>query len=452
MVKVIFIKPRDAVIFLLLLFVAINASSSYVIKNLNIDCIVNPDDTINETIKFVVYNNEDRNLTEISYTIPQSIKNFTITSSNGVKGYSALYNEGVTELDIEFNKPLSKGDSTNITINCIVRDAIWTKNGIKQLIMSFPISSNKAEIKIVLPPGAVILSPEGNLLVTPSGYKITTDGKHQIIIWDLSLNKEITFTITVKYTFISYPTHNIIEHPLVNENLKYLLIVVVIGAVIFAGLFIRERKLRKNNIKKLDDLNNEIASLKNTLSEKENQLKEKEIQLNEKIDEIRKLVSKIKDLEEKLASASKNLLSKDEIINILNEKIVDYESKIQRLLEENSTYKEKINALTKQIEDLTRENQHLKEKIINLSNIAKKYVEEKKGVLWDFLTEDEKIIIDLIKKHGHITQKEIVEMTGMSKPKVSRIVSELEDRKIIRKEKIGRINKLTLTDESKKLL
>ena len=44
-------------------------------------------------------------------------------------------------------------------------------------------------------------------------------------------------------------------------------------------------------------------------------------------------------------------------------------------------------------------------------------------------------------------KKEIVELTGLTKPKVSRIVSDLEGRGIIKKIKIGRINKLTLSDE-----
>ncbi|AAB99266.1 TPA: winged helix-turn-helix transcriptional regulator [Methanocaldococcus jannaschii] len=436
--KVIYIKTKDVIIFLLLFFVAFNVSSAYVIKNLNIDCIVTPDDTINETISFVIYNNEDKNLSHISYTIPQTIRNFTINASAGVKGYSALYNEGVTEIAIEFEKPIPKGGYTNITINCFVNDAIWTKNGIKQLILSFPITSKNATIKIVLPPGAVILSPQGTLLVTPSGYKITTDGKHQIIVWDLSLNKEITFTITVKYTFISYPGQNIIEQPAINNNLKYLLIIAIFGTAIFGGLFVKEKISKRKIIERTKNIKNELTSLKNKLKEKE--------------EEIKNLAIKIKDLEDKLSKANKNLLNKDEIISVLNERISEYESQIQKLLDENIIYKEKIESLNKYIETLKKENDKLKDKVRELSDIAKKYMEEKRGVLWSFLTEDEKIIIDLIKKHGHITQKEIVEITGMSKPKVSRIISELEDRKIIRKEKIGRINKLTLTEESKKLL
>ncbi len=436
--RVIYIKHKKFLICLFLFFLFANVSLAYTIEKVNVECIVNPDDTINETITMIIYNDENKNLTSISYTIPQNIKNFTIYTPLGVKGYSALYNEGVTEIDVEFEKPVPPNEYANVTFKCLVIDAIWTKNDIKQLIMNFPISAKNATIKVVLPPGAVISSPQGTLLVTPSGYKITTDGKHQIIIWDLSLNKEITFTITVKYTFISYPTQNIIEQPAVGNNLKYLLIIAIFGATIFGGLFVKERISKKKIIEGAENIKNELNELRNKLKEKE--------------EEIKNLTTRIKNLEKELNKANKNLLNKDEIIGVLNERISEYESRIQKLSDENATYKEKIKSLNEYIEKLEKENKELKNKVKELNEIAKKYMEEKKGVLWSFLTEDEKIIIDLIKKHGHITQKEIVEITGMSKPKVSRIISELEDRKIIVKEKIGRINKLTLTEESKKLL
>ena len=428
----IYIKRIMLLLFLLLLM---NISSAYSIEKIWIVCKVNPDDTINETITMVVYNDDYKNLSSFSYTIPQNVENLSINASTKIKGYSALYSNGVTEIALGFEKPVPPYHYVNITFNCLVTDAVWTRDDTKQLIMNFPISAKNATIKVILPPGAVILSPQGNLLVTPSGYKITTDGKHQIIIWDLSLNKEITFTVTAKYTFISYNNQNIIEQPAISSNLKYYLIIAMVGVVAFGGLFIRER-ITKN--KALSEVNSKLSELNDKLKEKE--------------EEVKKLTTKIESLENELSKANKNLLNKDEIINALNEKISDYESKIQKLVEENSTYKEKAELLNKHIEKLKKENEELKDKVKNLEEIAKKYMEEKRGVLWSFLTEDEKIIIDLIKKHGHITQKEIVEITGMSKPKVSRIISELEDRKIIMKEKIGRINKLTLTEESKKLL
>ncbi|WP_394296279.1 helix-turn-helix transcriptional regulator [Methanothermococcus thermolithotrophicus] len=67
----------------------------------------------------------------------------------------------------------------------------------------------------------------------------------------------------------------------------------------------------------------------------------------------------------------------------------------------------------------------------------------------NILTDEEKMIIGLIKEHGDITQKDLVEITGMTKPKISRMVSDLEQRGIIRKVKIGRINKIVISDDFK---
>ncbi len=418
-------------LFLLLLFA--NICLGYIIKNTNIECIVNPDNTINETITLLVYNDKNENLSSITFTIPQNVKNLTISSSNGISGYTALYNEGVTTVTIEFNKPIPPKKSANVTFKFLVTDAVWTKNNINQLIMNFPISSKNATIKVILPPGAVISSYQGNLFVTPSGYKITTDGKHQIIIWNLHLNKEITFTIAIKYTFVKFPNQNIIESG--NNSFNNIFIFLTLGLLILGGLFIREKISKKKILEDYEKIINNLSKM-----------------LKKKDDEISYLKGNIKELEEKLDKTYKNLLNKDEIINILNEKISEYNSKLEKLINENKKYKEKIDSLNKYIQKLESENKKLKEKVEELNKVVEEYQNLKKGVLWDFLTDEEKIVIDLIKKYGNITQKELVEITGMSKPKVSRIVSELEDRKIIKKEKIGRINKLTLTEESKKLL
>ncbi|CAB3289551.1 Transcriptional regulator, MarR family [Methanocaldococcus lauensis] len=425
---------------LFLLLLLVDVSLGYVIKETNIECIVNPDNTINETITLLIYNDKDENLSSITFTIPQNVKNYTIYSPNGIKGYSILYEEGATTFGLEFDKPVPPRKYTNITFNLLVSDAVWIKNDIYQLIMSFPISSKNATIEVILPPGAVISSYQGNLFVTPSGYKITTDGKHQIIVWNLNLNKEITFTIAVKYTFVKFPTQNIIEtnNILTNSNLKYTLILLMLSILIFGGLFIRENRSKKKILEKNISIINELEKLKKLLKNKD--------------EEILKLNNMINELKEELNRANRNILSKDEIISVLNDKVSEYKSELDKLINENQKYLEEINYLNELVKKLKNENKKLKEKVEELNKVVEEYQNLKKGVLWDFLTEDEKIIIDLIKKYGHITQKELVEITKMSKPKVSRIVSELEDRKIIKKEKIGRINKLTLTEESKKLL
>ncbi len=68
----------------------------------------------------------------------------------------------------------------------------------------------------------------------------------------------------------------------------------------------------------------------------------------------------------------------------------------------------------------------------------------------EFMKDDEKRIIELIREDEGIVQKRLGDKTGFSKAKVSKIVSDLEKRKIVRVQKIGRRNKLYLTEEFKK--
>ncbi|NOZ58683.1 MAG: winged helix-turn-helix transcriptional regulator [Euryarchaeota archaeon] len=70
----------------------------------------------------------------------------------------------------------------------------------------------------------------------------------------------------------------------------------------------------------------------------------------------------------------------------------------------------------------------------------KKRLEEK----IEILKEDEQKIMKLIIDNDGIDQRDIVRITGFSKTKVSRILSELEKRGAIRKEQIGRRNRIYL--------
>lgn len=58
------------------------------------------------------------------------------------------------------------------------------------------------------------------------------------------------------------------------------------------------------------------------------------------------------------------------------------------------------------------------------------------------LRDDEIYVLKIIMKHNGIEQKKIEEMTNFSKAKVSKILSELERRGLIRKERVGNRNKL----------
>ncbi len=68
----------------------------------------------------------------------------------------------------------------------------------------------------------------------------------------------------------------------------------------------------------------------------------------------------------------------------------------------------------------------------------------------EFMKDDERIIIDLVRENAGIVQKRLGDHTGFSKAKVSKIISELERRKIVRVERVGRRNKLFLSEEFKK--
>lgn len=90
---------------------------------------------------------------------------------------------------------------------------------------------------------------------------------------------------------------------------------------------------------------------------------------------------------------------------------------------------------------------YLKEEGISLQDYfdRQKYLEQK----IDILKEDEQAIMKLIIEKDGIDQREIQDITGFSKTKVSKILAELEKRGAIRKEQYGRKNKVYLTKKVK---
>ena len=62
----------------------------------------------------------------------------------------------------------------------------------------------------------------------------------------------------------------------------------------------------------------------------------------------------------------------------------------------------------------------------------------------DILKGDEQAILKLVMEEDGIDQRKIQEITDFSKAKVSKIISELEKRGVVRKEQIGRRNKIYL--------
>lgn len=77
------------------------------------------------------------------------------------------------------------------------------------------------------------------------------------------------------------------------------------------------------------------------------------------------------------------------------------------------------------------------------------YVLRKKRFPESFLTSEEKMIVSILKDKGRIKQSWLPGLTGWSKPKISRLVTELERRGIIKKEKGKRTNMLKLDSKQK---
>ena len=66
------------------------------------------------------------------------------------------------------------------------------------------------------------------------------------------------------------------------------------------------------------------------------------------------------------------------------------------------------------------------------------------------LTEDQKLIVDMLKENeGSMLQKDVVDNSEYSKAKISGLVSELAELELVEKEKEGRSNRVTLTEEIK---
>ncbi|MFQ6136264.1 MAG: helix-turn-helix transcriptional regulator [Candidatus Hydrothermarchaeales archaeon] len=82
---------------------------------------------------------------------------------------------------------------------------------------------------------------------------------------------------------------------------------------------------------------------------------------------------------------------------------------------------------------------------VQLSLFRKRDISEK----IDILKEDEQAILKIIMESDGIVQRKIQDLTGFSKAKVSKILSELEKRGAIRKEQIGRKNRIYLTEKLK---
>ena len=91
--------------------------------------------------------------------------------------------------------------------------------------------------------------------------------------------------------------------------------------------------------------------------------------------------------------------------------------------------------------------------------LSKNYMSEKKRIEKDFLKilnildeNDKKVIEALIEKKGEASQSYLGKALGLNKVKISRIISKMENKEIIKKEKKGMTNKVILNEELKEIL
>ena len=63
-----------------------------------------------------------------------------------------------------------------------------------------------------------------------------------------------------------------------------------------------------------------------------------------------------------------------------------------------------------------------------------------------FFSPDERRVIEIISERGEISQDDLSEITGFSRPKISRIVSDLVDRKVLERERAGKTFIVRLTE------
>jgi len=66
-------------------------------------------------------------------------------------------------------------------------------------------------------------------------------------------------------------------------------------------------------------------------------------------------------------------------------------------------------------------------------------------------TLEERKLVDVIREKGEVFQEELPELNRFSKPKISRMVAELSDRKVIIREKYGKTYIIKLSDRARNL-
>ncbi|HIQ39053.1 MAG TPA: winged helix-turn-helix transcriptional regulator [Methanothermococcus okinawensis] len=432
------VVKKYIVIILLMFFTVGNVSEAIKFEDYSIVFNINQSDGVHGNIHLAIYNNDSEEIPSITYILPHTIYNLKATSNKNISYIDEFHEEGSTKIIIEFKDPIKKGERCYINIS-FDGDMIWDKYGKKMFSATIPAVNSNFTMTVILPKGATVVSPaEGLLSITPQDYTIDTDGKRIYIRWKRRLSKEDRyFTATVSYVLqsVNYATNeNVLPNDFYYNLLLIILVLIAIGALY--GVYYEKKKVVKRE-KLIEELSNRVSNLVNDL----NTLK---IELENKEDIISELKRKNSELVDELNNQLEGYKSEVIKLNVKLEELEDVNKKYREELEKN---KKIISEKEKIIEDLKNTLKIYKNNVEELKKKIKVYERTLKNMLMDILTEEEKTIVNLIKEYGEITQKEIVEITGMSKPKVSRIVADLESRGIIKKVKIGRINKLALTDK-----
>ena len=456
------------ILILLLFFTVVNTLEAIKFQNYSVVFDINHNDTVHGNIYLALYNNNSEEIPTVTYILPHRIYNLKVTSNRNISYIGEEDGESSTKIEIKFKKPIKKGEVCCINIS-FYGDMIWEKYGKKMFSATIPAVDSNFSMVVILPQGATVVSPAEDLLsITPQDYTIDTDGKRIYIRWSRELRREDKhFTATVSYVLQS---PNYIEGGGTHNDLYYNLLLIVLTLTVIGalyGIYYEKRKVVKRE-RTVEELSNRINNLLKDLNGLKVELKGKEDIISELKKKNSELVEKIGKLISQLNTLKGECIEKDKIIKELKEtceelnrqlegykgEVIKLKVKLEELEEENRKYKEElekskreISEKEKIIEDLRNTLERYRDNVEELKEKIREYERTLNNFLMDILTEDEKKIVNLIKEYGEITQKEIVEITKMSKPKVSRIVADLESRGVIKKVKIGRINKLALTDK-----
>ena len=80
-----------------------------------------------------------------------------------------------------------------------------------------------------------------------------------------------------------------------------------------------------------------------------------------------------------------------------------------------------------------------------------RYLRKSESLVLSVLDEYERKVIDIITKEGEVKQKQVVQLTNLSKAKVSRVVKNLAERGLVEVERRGRTNRLKLVKKKLKV-